>query len=158
MCHLRRMSISILVLHWKFITALDNPAFKITQVRLRLNFNLCLFILRALCLVGPVQDFICEIFLFIPTLHYKIFRFNRCMFCLDVSTINGTVPEEHCTFSAVSQFQIVGCPWEFIPDISDTSYRKLWAWLMLMLFVKYVQCVGKGTVRICISRRVYSGE
>jgi len=131
MCHLRRMSISILVLHWEFINALDAHAFKIMQVWLRLISNLSFFVLSALCLVGCVQDFICEFFLYIATSHCKIFRFNSCMFDTAVSIINGTVPEEHCTFSAVSQFQIDGCPRQFIPDISDTNCRKLWALLIL---------------------------
>jgi len=35
-----------------------------------------------------------------------------------------TLPEEQCTFSAVYQLPLERCPWWFVPDITDASYRK----------------------------------
>jgi len=55
-------------------------------------------------------DMLWGIFLYIPTSHCTKFRYNRCMFGIDVSIIKRTVPEKHCTFSAVSRFKIEGCP------------------------------------------------
>jgi len=49
------------------------------------------------------------IFLYIATSHCTKFHYNRSIFGIDVLLINGTVPEKHCKFSAVSQLQIEGC-------------------------------------------------
>jgi len=46
------------------------------------------------------------------------------MFDIDVSVIKDTVPEEPCTFPAVTRLPLEGCPWQFILDISDASCGK----------------------------------
>jgi len=40
------------------------------------------------------------------------------------SIIKCTVLEDQCIFSAVLRLHLVGCPWQFVPDISDPNCRK----------------------------------
>ena len=65
---------------------------------------------------------------------FKDIPYELCKFCCDRSIIKFIVLEvqctfcivikEQCTFSAVSQLPLEGCPWQFIPDISDANNRK----------------------------------
>jgi hypothetical protein len=83
------------------------------------------------------------------------------MFGVDGSTIQCTVPEKLCTFSAVSWVPLEEFSWKFVPDISDADSRKLsgyWCSWYISPSTLYLHSMRKEIVRPYIVRRADSGK
>ena len=114
MCHLLCISISVLMLSWQCLPAHDTHSLKSVCVWLRSISNLFLFIWRALCLLCYIWISIGGIFLYIPTWHCINFRYNRCMFDIDISIWRAHYLKSHGHFRQYDGFNS--------RDVPDSSY------------------------------------